>query len=248
MRVRVAPDAEALARSACDAVLDALGEAVRRNGGARLALSGGSTPHRLYELLGGPGGLETLARPIDIDFTDERFVSPESPESNFRMVKESLLAGGRVLREQVHAIPTSGHDVESAAREYERELRSRLLATGPSFDLVLLGVGPDGHTASLFPGSPELEETVRWAVAVRRSPRAPFVPRITLTLPLLNRSRRAFFLASGYGKSEIVRRVLEGPAVNGGALPANLVRGTETTEWFLDGPAARELARGTPVR
>ena len=248
MTIRVAPDAEALARAARDAVLGALGEAVRRGEGAHFALSGGSTPRRLYELLGGPGGLESLARPIDIEFTDERFVGPQSPQSNSRMVEESLLARGRIPRGRVHSIRTTGGTLESAAREYETRLRDLLPATGTSFDLALLGLGPDGHTASLFPGAPELEETVRWAVAVPHSPQPPLVPRITLTLPLLNRSRTVFFLVSGAGKSGIVHRVLEGPAAGAGALPANRVRGTETTEWFLDGPAAQELARGATGR
>jgi len=244
MRIRVAPDAETLARQARDAVLGALGEAVRRRGRAYLAVAGGRTPRRTYELLGGDGRLETLPGSADIEVTDERFVGPESAESNFRMVEETLLASGRVPREWVHSIRTSGEDVESAARQYESELRTRLPALGPSFDLVVLGLGPDGHTASLFPDAPELEETVRWVVAVNRSPQPPFLPRITLTLPLLNRSRRVWFLVTGASKSTIVRRVIEGPTAGSGRLPASLVHGTESTEWFLDAPAAQELARG----
>lgn len=245
MRIRVAPDAEALALTTRDAVLDTLGETVRRRGRANLAVSGGSTPRRLFELLGGPGGLESLATSIDIDFADERFVGPESPESNYRTVEEALLIGGRVPRNRVHAIATTGLSIESAAHAYEDDLRTRLPATGPSFDLALLGLGPDGHTASLFPGAPELEEKVRWVVAVRRSPQPPPLPRVTLTLPLLNRSRRVFFLVTGAGKAEIVRRAIEGSVTGTGPLPASRVHGTESTEWFLDASAAQELAGET---
>jgi 6-phosphogluconolactonase len=246
MRVIVGPDPEGIADRARDTVVATLRDAVERRGAARLVLSGGATPRRLYQLLGGPGGLGDVGRSTDFEFADERFVGPDSPDSNFRLVEESLLAGGSVPRDRVHPVPTGAADPEAAARQYETELRRRLPPTGPSFDLALLGIGPDGHVASLFPGGSALDEVDRWVAAVPRSPQPPYLPRITLTLPLLNRSRRAMFLVTGTAKAGIVRQALEPPAPTAAPLPANRVAGLESTEWFLDAAAARGLESPVP--
>ncbi len=153
---------------------------------------------------------------------DERFVPPDSPLNNMTMARQAFL-GRCAPPANIHPIATEGTDPDEAARLYESELKAFYGANDldparPLFDLVLLGVGPDGHTASLFPGYPAIEETARWVVDVPKANVEPFVPRVTLTLPALGSSREMLFEASGAGKRAILTRVLDGED-----LPANRV-------------------------
>jgi 6-phosphogluconolactonase len=240
--VRVAPDPAALAERVARVIAQALGAAVEARGGARLALSGGHTPRALYERLGAPDGPPLPGGSTDLFWADERFVPADHPDSNYRLVRESLLAHGRFSPERIHPVPTGAVDLEAAARAYESELRAYLPADGPALDLVVLGIGPDGHTASLFPDDPALAELHRWVVAVPRAGQPPRVPRVSLSLPLLNRCRRVLFLVTGEDKAEIVRTALEAPGDGDERLPAARVHGTEATEWYLDAAAARALS------
>jgi len=202
-----------------------------------LALSGGSTPQRFYEILSGePYRSRIDWRRVFLFWGDERCVAPDHRHSNFRLARERLL--DRVPVPAENCFPMPGElPPEEGARRYEGNLRrffgvSAQAAGLPSFDLVLLGLGADGHIASLFPGSPLLEEKRRWvAPAFPPAGTEPAVPRLTLTLPVLNRAERIFFLVSGRAKEKAAVAVLSG----GSSCPAALVAPRRECRWFLSG-------------
>jgi len=207
-----------------DAPADVAAEAARLvagtlDGGARtLVLAGGSTPRRCYELL---AGMELAWGRVAVLFGDERCVPPGDAESNYRMAKESLL--DRVAPATVHRMPAE-LGAEEAAAAYDR-----LLAGLGLLDLVLLGVGPDGHTASLFPGRPELQAE-GWAVAVHEAPKPP-PDRVSLTLGTLQAAHRVLVLATGADKAEAVAKARRGE------VPAGMIA---HAEWLVDRAAAGE--------
>jgi 6-phosphogluconolactonase len=214
--------------------------AVQTHGRFSVALSGGSTPKSLYSLLAS-GSIPNIPwEKIFFFFGDERFVPADHPESNYRMAREAGLFS-KVPAEHVFRVRTEEKDADTAALDYERTLRKFFaLPPGefPSFDLVLLGLGPDGHTASLFPGTAALSEKSRLVVANWVDKFQSF--RITLTLPVLNRAGCALFLVSGADKANIVREVLENQSAN---LPSQKVRPADgRLLWLLDGPAGSGLA------
>ncbi len=237
--LRTFPDPEQLAVEAAREVEETVRRAVHETGRAVLGLSGGSTPRRLYELLGDRARAGGPWASTHLVWVDERFVPPTSAESNYRTVVETLIAHAGRFPGHLHPIPTEGTSPGVAAPQYETELRSLLGPRGA--DLVILGLGPDGHTASLFPEAPALRETRRWVVDVPRSPRPPLVARITTTLPFLNRASEALFLATGVEQADILRRALTGPGRAETSLPASLVRATGRTRWFADAAAASRL-------
>jgi 6-phosphogluconolactonase len=247
--VRILADPEELSRSAAREFCARATAAVRTRGHFTVALSGGSTPRRLYRLLAGDGNPRRRPRvpwkATHVFWTDERRVPPASPESNHRAASETLLSRVPIPPAHIHRIRGEEPDAGRAARRYERDLRSFFrLRPGrwPRFDLVLLGVGRDGHIASIFPGSGAPRERRRLAVAVqsRKAPAVrPRVGRITLTLPVINEARCVLVLASGSEKASIVRAVLAG---RGGDRPARLVRPRRgVLIWMLDRAAARHL-------
>lgn len=216
--VEVFPSLEELSARAATLVEDTARRAIAERGIARIALSGGGTPRRAYELLGAGG---KLADPkVEIFFVDERCVAPDDHASNYRLVAETIGDHGNVRRMRGEIDPIQ------AADEYEPLVPDR-------FDLILLGIGNDGHTASLFPGEPELDERRRKVVATKR-PHA-WVRRITLTLPVLNAARDAVMLAAGTDKAKAVADIL-----GGGTGPAARVLGARL---LLDEAAA---GAGTP--
>jgi len=199
-------DGGALAEAAAAEFANVVREAVRDRGTAFVVLSGGGTPRATYRMLALAPLREAIAwRDTEFFWGDERAVPPEHPDSNFGMARDALLAFVAAPA-QLHRMGAERPDRDRAARDYEDEIRTVLGAppggTPPRFDLVLLGLGADGHTASLFPGSPALQERSRWVVAAP-GPR-PDSPRITMTLPLLNRARRVMFLVSGPDKAAIL--------------------------------------------
>lgn len=235
--LHVLPDAATLYRAAAERLL-ALGEqAIAARGAFHLALAGGATPRGLYTLLASP----ELCRRLDwtrvrLYFGDERCVAPDHPDSNYRMVRESLL-DALPAAPQVHRI-TGELAPEQAAADYAAQLAAHL--PDGVFDLALLGLGPDGHIASLFPGSGALDE-----------PQAPvaalYVPhldawRISLTLPLLNRARHLLLLVSGAAKAAVVRQALRDATAG---LPVQRLRPRGALEWFLDAEAAARLTPGS---
>ena len=200
-----------------------------------MALSGGSTPRRLYEVLASDYRDELPWRRVHLFLGDERWVPPDHADSNFRMVAESLLDGLPIPAENVHPIRTDLPDPVEAAHQFDLVIDGYLgpLAR-PGFDLILLGIGDDGHTASLFAGSPALHARDLAAMAVQAPAHVPVKDRVTLTLPFINRSRHVIYLAAGEGKREILTQVLRDPDAAAARYPAAAARGMVTTEWFID--------------
>jgi 6-phosphogluconolactonase len=232
-------DAETLAHHVAEWLCD-LARASDRT--FAVSLSGGSTPRRLYELL---STAEIASRfpwsRVHWFWGDERFVPPDHPDSNFGMARNAFLSRVPVPTDNVHAIPTQGLSPEQAAAAYEATLKrfygADTLASGrPLFDVTLLGIGEDGHTASLFPDESALHEVRRWVVAVIG---AKSEPRITLTYPALDSSRDVAFVVTGRGKRDIVARAKAGDR----AIPAGLVRPVGRLHWFTDRAAAAEGAK-----
>ena len=237
--VRVFPDRHALSHAAADTFRSLAGQAVSDHGRFAAALSGGSTPQELYALLAEKPYRDQVAwERIHLFWADERCVPREHAASNFRLVKELLLSRVPVPEESIHRIAgESGAD--RAATTYERELRTFFGRDAyPELDLVILGVGEDGHTASLFPGASQLGEQEHLAVPVFLGD--PMKDRVTLTLPVLAHARQVLFLAAGLSKRKVVRSILaEG---NPDGLPAGLVRPvTGDCTWFLDREAASQV-------
>jgi 6-phosphogluconolactonase len=209
-KLEILADPEALSRRVADWML---AMAMAKDGLFTVALSGGSTPRRLYQLLAGPPYLKTFPWLRTHWFWgDERFVPPDDPLSNYRMVREALLSRAPIPAGNIHPIPTEGLSPDAAASAYERELKSvygaeRFDPARPLFDVTLLGLGPEGHTASLFPGTAVLAERDRWVAAVVG---AKAEARITLTYPSLDSSRNVAFLVAGKEKREVFARLQRG--------------------------------------
>lgn len=241
--VRVCPDASALTLAVARALVDTLRTAAVGAGRCSVALPGGNTPRALYRLLGSAYREALPWQAVHIFWGDERYVPADDPRSNYRMAKEEWLDHIAIPPENVHPMPTHLADIDEAARRYEAILRAHFPMPWPGFDLVLLGLGPDGHTASLFPGSPALEERSRWVIPVR----APVEPpaRLTLTLPVINRAAAVWFLVLGADKEEVLRKTLRGRA--GRDLPAAQVRPVDGgLIWWVDAAAAALLAEVEP--
>lgn len=225
-------DADALARAAAVKLLSLAGAAIAERGVFTLALSGGSTPKKLYALLAKDPAFAAFPwAQTQLFFGDERHVPPDDPESNFRMVKETLLASGHVPEANVHRVPAELIDAAQAAAQYEAELRRvfagpALLDGFPRFDVILLGMGPDGHTASLFPDSPALDETFRNVIPAV-GPKPP-PQRITMTFPLINAARKVCFLVKSPEKLPLVERIVAGDP----SFPASRVRAKSVT-WLV---------------
>ncbi len=243
--IKVLADPEEVSRRAAEEFVRLADEATRAKGSFAVALSGGSTPKRLYALLGSAADSFRERVPwekIHFFWGDERHVPPDHPESNYRMVREAMLSKVPLPRENVHRINAENPDAGEAAREYERALREFFrLRTGelPRFDLVLLGLGQDGHTASLFPGCDVIREWRRHVAASWNESFGAF--RITLTPPVLNHAACVIFLVTGGEKAEALRAVLEGdhPPER---LPARLIRPAGgRLLWLADREAARLL-------
>lgn len=235
------PDLEALSREAARRILAAVVESSpSRRAPFRLALAGGSTPRRLYEVLASDEFRSRMPWPhIHLFWGDERLVPRDHPESNYRMVHEALLRRVTLPAENIHPVPILPAP-EAAAEAYERDLRAHFGQRRgfPTFDLVLLGLGADGHTGSLFPGAATLEEKQRLAVA--HAVGVGQLPRVTLTLPVFNHARRVYFLVAGEKKATALRIVLE----ESGNLPAQRVDpGRGQLIWLADSAAAGRLSR-----
>ncbi len=246
--LRLYPDSEALSEAAAGVWTASAARAVAQRGRFTVALSGGSTPRRLYELLAIPKWQErTDWANCHVFWGDERMVAPTHPDSNFRLAQNSLLANVPIPEDQVHPIPYSDNG-PAAAIVYQRCLIDFFgLSAGerPRFDLMLQGLGSDGHTASLFPGFSTLNEREKLAVGSPPGTLAPQVPRVTLTLPVLNAARVVLFLVAGADKATVLRRVLAGDQ----ELPAGRVQPTDgELLWFVDAAAAADLKVTSPSR
>jgi len=231
--LEVLPDPDALATRAADLMTSIAGAKPR----VAIALSGGSTPRRLYQLLATSPRLETFPwSNVHWFWGDERFVPPDDPASNYRMTREAMLARAPVPADHIHPMQTVGLSPEAAAAAYERTLKdfygADTLEPGrPLFDLNLLGLGTNGHTASLFPGMPVLEERHRW-VGTMHDPEAG--TRLTLTYPALESSRETVFLVAGAEKKVVLHKVLDGDQTQ----PAARLHPQGTLRFLADRAAA----------
>lgn len=236
-RMDISADPEALAHRVAQWVTDL---ACHVGGRFSVALSGGSTPKRLYQLLAGAPYKDAMPWDrVHWFWGDDRFVPWDAPESNYGMAREAMLAHTPIPAANIHGIVFEGTHAD-AARTYERELKSyygadKLDPARPLFDVVLLGMGPDGHTASLFPGKPAVEERQRWVTEVPEPGLNPHVPRVTLTYPALESSKSVAFVAAGADKHTMMQRVLAGDR----ALPSAGVHPVGELVWFIDQAAER---------
>lgn len=244
--IHVSPNPAALAEEAARRFVASARAAVAARGRFTVALSGGSTPRALLALLAAPPYRDEVDwSSVHVGWGDERRVPPDDEQSNFRMARLALLDHVPIPHEQVYRIPAEEPDPRIAADTYAATLR-RLFnldeGARPRFDLIHLGLGTEGHTASLFPGSPALGETARFVAA-------PYVEklsahRITLTPPVIDAAREVVFLVAGVEKAEIVRTILRGPH-NPAAYPAQIVAPTDgRLTWLLDQAAASRLDEG----
>lgn len=215
-------DLESACARAASLTACAARDAVAARGRFTLALSGGSTPARYFEQL---AGQDLPWQAVHVFWADERLVAQDDPASNYALARAHLFTRAPIPAENIHPMPDPAlplEALEAQAQACESMLRSFFGAGGfPAFDAVHLGVGDDGHTASLFPGQPALAERERWVLPVVYGNSKPPVPRLTLTLPVLNAARLVFFLVSGQGKTALARDILEG---RGEAYPASQVR------------------------
>ncbi len=243
--VRVFPDLQALSAAAAEALAAVVREAVSGQDHFAVALAGGSTPRGLYQALATRYRDSFPWSAVHVFWGDERFVPPDDPSSNQRMAREALLSRVPVPPSQVHLFPTALPDAQAAAEAYETELRRVFTGDWPRFDLILLGLGDDGHTGSLFPGSPAVAERRRW-VTVGEAPTEPRT-RLTLTLPVLNHAARVWFLVSGASKREALRRAVsrEEPVT---ACPATGVQPTDgELVWWVDEAAVGDSLHSLEV-
>jgi len=213
-------------------------DSVLKRGFFSLALSGGKTPRTLYGLLASEYSSKIPWDGVHLFWSDERCVPKDHTDSNYGMAYNILISKVSLPSKNIHRIPAEIDPPEKAAASYERVLRDFFKSSegevSPTFDVSLLGVGEDGHTASLFPGESALEEKNCWAVAVKAPP--PFSPqnRITLTFPVINGSDTVFFLASGSEKSKILKSILEEPDKSAKIYPSALVHPKARLTWFVD--------------
>ena len=240
--LRVYPDPESLSRAAAELFLELAEAAVAARGRFSVALSGGSTPRRTYELLSRPPFRDRA--PWDRVYAfwgDERCVPADDPRRNALLAHRALLDAVPLPPEQIYPILCHPQPEEAAAR-YEALLKSFFAGGPPRFDLIFLGLGENGHTASIFPYTPVLKEAKRWVAAVYVAEEDLY--RVTLTPVLLNQARHAAFLVAGKAKAGVLKEVLNGP-FDPLRLPAQLIRPEgEKPLWLLDQEAASELGKG----
>jgi len=249
--VQILPDAAAIARRAAERIIESAAAAVKERGVFTISLAGGSTPKTLYTLLATDPAFKSKM-PWDktqFFFGDERHVPPDDSESNFRMANESMLSKLSLKPEQVLRIKAENEDAEKAAKEYEQTLRSSFKLSGgqlPRFDVLLLGMGEEGHTLSLFPGTKALHDNGRLVMSnwVGKF----FTTRITTTAPVASNSALVIFMITKADKALALKAVLEGP-YEPEQLPSQLIQPKNgKLLWLLDTTAASKLAAGTGVR
>lgn len=243
MYVATYPDSDTLSHQAAQFTIRIAAESLVTHGRFMIALAGGSTPKKLYALLASEPYRDQLDWALlEVFWSDERCVPPDDSESNFRMAQETLLSKVPIPASQIHRMPADQSDHEAASQAYITEMRHSFGTGGiPGFDLIQLGMGPEGHTASLFPHQPSLHERERLVLPVT-TPKPP-PDRLTFTPPLLNAARHVLFLVTGNEKADAVQAVLEGE-YNPDEYPAQIVHPTSgEVTWMLDTAAASKLSR-----
>lgn len=242
--IRVHSDYEALSLSAARLIVELANQAVSQHGSFSLALAGGNSPRRLYELLSATPYREGMPwESMHVFWGDERCVAVDDPRRNERMARQLLLDRVPLLPVQIHPI-SALLAAEQAAAQYELELRSFFDGHTPGLDLILLGMGEDGHTASLFPHSPVLREADRWVTAVHLNDSQP--DRVTLTAPFINLAGRVVLFVSGAEKAPALQKVLEGP-YRPDDYPAQLIHPLIPPIWLIDKAASQKLTTQSDI-
>jgi len=235
--IRVFTDLENASHSLAEMIVEEACNAVEKRGRFGLAFSGGKTPRVLYNLLASEYSSRIDWAAVHLFWGDERWVPKDHPDSNFAMAYDTLVSKIPIPPQNIHRIPVEMETPEKAADSYEKTLRAffkeREEEISHTFDVTLLGVGKEGHTASLFPGNSVLEEESRWVAAVDAPSFFPPKNRITLTLPVINRSFAVFFLVSGAEKRKVVSLILEDPERARESYPAAMVHPKERLVWYL---------------
>ncbi len=241
--VRVYPDLHKASQALAGRLAEVAKDVLAAKNCFALALSGGKTPRYLYTFLARECSSEISWERVHLFWSDERCVSQESKDSNFAMAYKALISEVPLPSQNIHRIPAEINPPERAAETYERMIREFFKPEEEDsflFDAMILGVGEDGHTASLFPGSSALAEKVHWVLAVNAPPSFSPQKRITLTLPLINRSRSIFFLASGTKKREVVREILNNPEAPRKLYPAAMIHPLGSVAWYVDREILKE--------
>ncbi len=229
-------------KSAAQYILDVIGKTTSvKNGFCAAALAGGRSPEPVYKYMARLSlDLSLQWDRLMIFWSDERYTGIENEDSNYRMASRALLSRIKIPPDHVFRMPVGVSNPDKAAFIYEKTLRDEFLKMEnhmsdgmPVFDITMLGVGADGHTASLFPGSPALDEKKKWVMHTLGAPGLKTKDRITLTLPVLNSSRRVVFIVSGNEKEHVLARILD-KKTRDPSIPASLVSGREETVWFID--------------
>ncbi len=234
--LRIFPDVESLSRAAAQGLMDRINATVLGGGHFYLTLAGGNTPRALYRVLGADYRHEIPWQQVHVFWGDERYVPPDDTRSNYRTARETLLDHIPLPTKNIHPMPTDYAEPQDAARAYERTLKNFFTGLWPRFNVVLLGLGSDGHTASLFPGSSALEEKERWVVAAK----GPAEPRqrLTLTLPVLIHSDQIYFLVAGSDKAAALRRALADAPDSRNRPAAGVRLRHASVVWWTDAAAA----------
>ena len=247
MKLKVFEAQQSLANFAAQHIRNRAEQAIGNWGQFSLVLAGGKTPELAYQRLATLNNIDWSR--VHLFWGDERMVPHTHPDSNYGMVERSLLSHVAIPAANVHAIETAGMTPDSAAKNYSRTISTyfdSVPETDGLFDLVLLGLGDDGHTASLFPAMPSLKESDRYCVGTPPGRLPPPVDRVTMTFPLLNSARDVCFMVSGESKSETLREVLEGPT-DVSFLPAQGIHLSDgEIHWYVDTSAASALCKVYP--
>jgi len=239
--LRIFPNSEALSLAAAEAFAQLVNNAIAEKGRFTVALAGGNTPRAIYQWLTTNYREHIEWSRVHFFWGDERYVSINDPDSNYRMVREALFDHVPILADNVHRMPTEFIQPEAAAQDYEKTLRDFWPASLPRFDLIQLGLGPDGHILSLFPNSPLLLEENRLVAMITDSPKPPST-RITLTLPVINYAVQIHFFVTGAEKAEALRATLAG-ARDQKRFPAQAVQPVNgQVIWWIDEKAASLLS------
>jgi len=236
--IRVFTHLEKASRSLAEKIVEEAGEAIEKRGRFTLVLSGGKTPGLLYSRLASEFATKIDWSAVHLFWGDERYVPQGHQDSNFCLVYQALISKVPLLSPNVHRIDTGLENPDKAAEAYEESLREFFQVSEAgifqTFDVTLLGMGKDGHTASLFPGSSALAEKSRWVVAVNAPPSFSPKERITLTLPVINKSISAFFLISGPEKRSVLKSIFEDPGRARRHYPAAMVQARTKLIWYVD--------------
>jgi 6-phosphogluconolactonase len=231
------PNAEALSIAVAHLLVTESNAAVNKKGQFIMALSGGTTPKLLYQVLAQPPFVNNIPwQKTIILFGDERFVLHTNSESNFKMASDALLQHVPIPKKNIYAVATKNITPQQSAQQYHNNLR-KIITAKNAIDVVLLGIGEEGHTASIFPNSPLLTDKKNWVSNIWLAEKN--MERISLTLPFINLANNAIFLVSGANKATIVKKIFSKSGAN---LPAAKVKAAKNTFWFLDEAATENVS------